>query len=221
MGQTLARHFTRIQQQFLDEVRQEPYLIEKFYLTGGTALAACYLNHRESEDIDLFTDSSFEESSVIASMSRIATRLHVKSTLAKIHERLRYDLAFPDRQLLKIDFVFYDFKHIEPVNHLDSLVVDSIEDIAVNKLLALSQRTASKDFVDLFFLLKKYTMWDLRHGVEHKFKLDIDSFYLSALFAKVEDLTDMPLMKKKLSLEVLKKFFLKEARTLAAPMLKP
>jgi len=221
MGQTLAAHFTRIQQRFLDEVRREQYLIEKFYLTGGTALAAYYLNHRESEDIDLFTDAPFDESMVIAAMGRIATRLSVKSTLAKIHERLRYDLSFPKGGLLKIDFVFYDFKHIEPVNILDGLSVDSIADIAVNKLLALSQRTASKDFVDLFFLLKTYTMWDLRQAVEHKFKLDIDPFYLSALFAKAEDLTDMPIMKKKLTLDQLKKFFLNEAKTLASPMLKP
>lgn len=221
MGQTLTSHFTHIQKRFLDEVRREPYLIERFYLTGGTALAACYLNHRESEDIDLFTDKPFDETVIMAAMGRITDSLRVKSTLAKIHERLRYDLAFPKNQLLKVDFVFYDFKHIEPVNSLDRLSIDSIGDIAVNKLLALSQRTASKDFVDLYFLLKRYTVWDLRQSVEHKFKLDIDPFYLSALFSKAEELTDMPIMKKKLSLEVLKKFFLNEARALAAPMLKP
>lgn len=221
MGQTLTHHFTPIQQRFLDDVRRETYLAEKFYLTGGTALAACYLNHRESEDIDLFSDAPFDESTVIAAMKRISTHLGIKSTLAKIHERLRYDLSFSKGGLLKIDFVFYDFKHIEPVNTLDGLMIDSIGDIAVNKLLALSQRTASKDFVDLFFLLREYTMWDLRQAVEHKFKLDIDPFYLSALFAKAEDLTDMPIMKKKLSLDQLKKFFLNQAKTLAAPMLKP
>lgn len=221
MGQTLNSNFTHIQKRFLDEIRHEPYLIGKFYLTGGTALAACYLNHRESEDIDLFIDTPFDSATVMATMTRITAHLKVKATLATIHERLRYDLAFPNGQLLKIDFVFYDFKHLEPVNHLDTLAVDSIGDIAVNKLLALSQRTASKDFVDLYFLLKKYTVWDLRQSVEHKFKLDIDPFYLSALFSKAEELTDMPIMKKKLTLEVLKKFFLKEAKTLASPMLKP
>lgn len=221
MGQTLTHYFTRVQKYFLDEIRREPYLIEKFYLTGGTALAACYLNHRESEDMDLFTDTSFDEPTVIATMSRITTRLRVTSTLAKIHERLRYDLAFPKGELLKIDFVFYDFKHLEPVAMLDGFAIDSIADIAVNKLLSISQRTASKDFVDLYFLLKRYTVWDLRQSVEHKFKLDIDPFYLSALFTKAEELTDMPIMKKKLTLEELKTFFLKQAKDLAAPMLKP
>ena len=221
MGQTIKDQFTRIQKLFLDEVRREPYLIKQFYLTGGTALAACYLNHRESEDIDLFTDAPFAESTVISAMARIAARLRVKSILAKIHERLRYDLSFSRGELLKVDFVFYDFKHIKPVNALDELAVDSIGDIAVNKLLALSQRTASKDFVDLYFLLKKYTIWDLRQAVEHKFKMDIDPLYLSALFAKANDLTDMPIMKKKLTLEKLKTFFLREAKRLAMTMVKP
>lgn len=221
MGQALTRHFTRIQKRFLDEVRREQYLVERFYLTGGTALAACYLNHRESEDIDLFTDTPFDAAIVTATMTRIVSTLKVKATLATIHERLRYDLAFPKGELLKIDFVFYDFKHLEPVAMLDGLAIDSIADIAVNKLLSISQRTASKDFVDLYFLLKQYTIWDLRQAVEHKFKLDIDPFYLSALFSKAEELTDMPIMKKKLTLEQLKNFFLKQAKTLAAPLLKP
>ena len=38
-------------------------LIEKaesdFYLTGGTALGRCYLNHRYSDDIDLFLNNAF------------------------------------------------------------------------------------------------------------------------------------------------------------------
>ena len=186
MGQTLTHHFTRIQKMFLDEIRSDPYLRDKFYLTGGTALAACYLNHRESEDIDLFTNVSFDSATVIARMTRITTHLKAKATLTTIHERLRYDLAFSARQLLKIDFVFYDFKHLEPVKLLDGLAIDSIEDIAVNKLLAISQRTASKDYVDLYFLLKQFTMWDLRIGEEHKFGMEMEPLYIASLFNAVD-----------------------------------
>ncbi len=221
MGQAIKQHFTHIQQLFLKEICKDAFITETFYLTGGTALSACYLNHRLSEDIDLFSDTSFDESRVLASMTRIVSALHVSSTLEKIHERLRYDLIFPKQNLLKIDFVFYDFKHIEPVKYVDNLAVDSIGDIAVNKLLSISQRTASKDYVDLYFLLKKYTVWDLQHGVEHKFKMEIEPFYLSSLFAKVSEFTDLPIMKKKLTLDQLKQFFLMEAKQLARTMVKP
>lgn len=221
MGQTLKRYFTPIQRRFLNEIGKDTYITQAFYLTGGTALAACYLNHRLSEDIDLFSEAPFDESLIIASMKKITKQLAAKSTLTKIHGRLRYDLALPNNELLKIDFVFYDFKHIESTNQLGTLVVDSIEDIAVNKLLAISQRTASKDYVDLYFILKKYTVWDLRHGVERKFKMEIEPFYLSSLFAKAEELQELPIMKKKLTLDQLKRFFLKEAKRLALTMVKP
>lgn len=32
-------------------------ILSAFYLTGGTALSAFYLEHRVSEDLDFFTDS--------------------------------------------------------------------------------------------------------------------------------------------------------------------
>lgn len=221
MGQTLKQEFTKIQRLFLNQVVKDEYITRSFYLTGGTALSACYLNHRLSEDIDLFSDATFNESLVVAFMKRVAIDLDTSSTVTKFQERLRYDLAFPKGELLKIDFVFYDFKPIEKRNHLDTLAVDSIGDIAVNKLLALSQRTASKDFVDLYFLFKKYTVWDLRHGVEHKFKMEIEPLYLSSLFAKAAELQELPIMKKKLTLETLKRFFMNEAKRLASTMMKP
>lgn len=221
MGQALTQHFTKIQKLFLDQVQQDPNLVKTFYLTGGTALAAYYLNHRLSEDIDLFSDTPFDEATVIAAMAHLVTGLGVRSKLSKILGRLRYDLTFPNNKLLKVDFVFYDFSHIEPTNVFGTLVVDSMGDIAVNKLLSISQRTVSKDFVDLYFLLKKYTVWDLQHGVEHKFKLEIEPLYLSSLFAKSEKLTDLPVMKKKLTLDQLKTFFLAQARRLASKFVKP
>jgi hypothetical protein len=154
-------------------------------------------------------------------MTRIAATLNAKATLSTINERLRYDLAFRGKQLLKIDFVFYDFKHLESVNILDGLAVDSIEDIAVNKLLAISQRTASKDYVDLYFLLKQFTMWDLRIGEEHKFGMEMEPLYIASLFNSVDQLTTMPIMKKKLSLDTLRSFFTAEAKRLAMTMIKP
>lgn len=221
MGQSLKHDFTRGQQKFLAEVVKHGFLVNSFYLTGGTALSACYLNHRLSEDIDLFTPKKFDPTTVIASMAQISGVLHAKAALTTFEERLRYDLTFADGELLKIDFVSYYFEHLKPTNFLGSLAVDSIEDISVNKLLSISQRTASKDFVDLYFILKKYTVWDLRHGVEHKFKLELEPFYLSSLFAKAAELDALPVMKKKLSLDELQTFFLGEAKRLASKMVRP
>jgi predicted nucleotidyltransferase component of viral defense system len=222
MGKVDAFHFTPVQRTFLDALLTDPYIVETFYLTGGTALAACYLNHRMSEDIDLFSPKPLDEQRVVAVMSQRVGPIAKTIDYVRIHDRLGYTIAFPNNQKLKVDMVSYPYEQLEhPEKFYRGLPVDSIADIGVNKLMTISQRTASKDYVDLYCILKKYTMWDLRHGVAHKFKMDIEPLYTSSLYANVEELTDMPIMKKKLTLPQLKKFFLQQAKTLAAPMLKP
>ena len=221
MGKTLTTHFTRDQRTFLSHLRTFPPILTSFYLTGGTALAACYFNHRVSEDIDLFSRHPFRHEHVISTMAAISKRMRAKTTYAIVDTSLRYDMLLAGNRKLKIDFVHYDFTQLEKPNNLDGLSVDSIEDISVNKLLTISQRTAPKDFVDLYFVLKQYTLWDLRIGVEHKFGLEIEPLYMASLLKKVDELDTLPVMKKKLSLETLKTFFLAETKKLAAPMLKP
>jgi len=221
MGKTLTAHFTKDQQAFLSLLRTFPPILTSFYLTGGTALAACYFDHRVSEDIDLFTRHPFRQEQVIAMMAAISKRMHAKTTYTTVDTSLRYDMQLPGNRKLKIDFVHYDFTQLEKPNDLDGLLVDSIEDISVNKLLTISQRTASKDFVDLYFILKTYTLWDLRIGVEHKFGLEMEPFYIASLLKKVDELDTLPIMKKKLSLKTLKTFFLAEAKKLALTMVKP
>jgi hypothetical protein len=54
MGKTtiLKKHH----QEFLELVLKEPFLTKRFYWTGGTVLSEFYLHHRESDDIDLFSE---------------------------------------------------------------------------------------------------------------------------------------------------------------------
>lgn len=221
MGQTLKTHFTKEQETFLSLFRGYPRMLEVFYLTGGTALAACYYNHRLSEDIDLFTPKLFDQTGVISVMRDISKKMKAKSKVNRINDSLRYDMLLPHKKLFKIDFVPYEFVQLKMPWRLDGLAIDSIEDISVNKLLAISQRTASKDYVDLYEILKKYTLWDLRIGVEHKFGMELEPLYISSLLKNADLLTDMPIMKKKLSLKTLKTFFLAEAKKLAMTMVKP
>ena len=52
--------FTPLQKFIFDEFSQNPKLNKQFYFTGGTALSAIYLHHRESEDLDFFSESDFD-----------------------------------------------------------------------------------------------------------------------------------------------------------------
>lgn len=58
MGQKVAQGegLTSRQKEFLAVVLQTPYILKKFYLSGGTALSSWYLHHRESFDLDFFSE---------------------------------------------------------------------------------------------------------------------------------------------------------------------
>jgi len=97
--------------------------------------------------------------------------------------------------------------------------IDTKGDIAVNKLLVITQRTTVKDFVDLYFLLQKdFSWWDLLSGTEKKFGMELDKLYLSSLLTKIEQFDVLPVMKNALTIKELKQFFLSEAKRLAMTM---
>jgi len=48
------------QNQILDKIAQDSFISSQFYFTGGTALSEVYLQHRESDDLDFFTDRTFD-----------------------------------------------------------------------------------------------------------------------------------------------------------------
>lgn len=45
-----------IHHRFLEAINQKSYITKNYYWTGGTVLSEFYLHHRDSEDIDLFTE---------------------------------------------------------------------------------------------------------------------------------------------------------------------
>jgi hypothetical protein len=211
---------TSIQTDFLALVTSSPYLVKTFYLTGGTALAVFYLDHRLSEDIDLFSENPYDQDFVRGWMAE-QKKLHSwKLTYAQVFERQTYEIIWKESSL-KIEFVHYPHKQIaaSAMNH-NGLMVDSIEDIAANKLLTITQRNQTKDYVDLYFLLKRFTFWDLMHGATGKFGVELEPFYLSSILPQVEKLTALPVMKKKLTLPQLKKYFLSEAKRLGRRFVK-
>ena len=63
------------QKDFLELFKQNNFLVKKFYLTGGTALAAFYLYHRYSEDIDFFSEEEVDLLPIDAFLKNIKNKL--------------------------------------------------------------------------------------------------------------------------------------------------
>ncbi len=197
---------TPLQGAFLAEFFKAP-VGQEFFLTGGTALAAYYLRHRYSEDIDLFTLSSTALNEASNSLPSIALNLG-----AKLEERFRtasFQQAFirTDGEELKIDFVRDVGAQFGEHQRLGNIIVDSELNIAVNKITAIFGRTTPKDFVDLYFLLKKgYDLDELMQLAKGK-DLGFTEFYFAGMLRESRRVTTLPRMIEPVTIEELRAFF--------------
>jgi len=197
-------------------VRSNQYLIDKFYFTGGTVLSEYYLKHRYSEDLDFFTEKQLEPDALFSIITKLAVYLDAKVEPRLIENRMYIcDYIFINNDHLKVDFCHYPHPRLKEPKKDENLMIDSLFDIAVNKLATVGQRTTIKDFVDLYYLWKKFGFWDLTYGVEKKFHIKFDPFLVSSDLLAINTIEDMPRMIKPLKLEILKKFYRQKAQELA------
>lgn len=205
-----ASIITPDQQFVLDQIRKNKFISETFYFTGGTALAEHYLQHRYSDDIDLFSFEKFENHIIFSFMTEISKNKY--SVESRLNEVVYSFFLKPIQgEVLKVDFGNYPYRCVEKSTNINGIQIDSLLDIAINKLLTVSQRTSVKDFVDLYFLLQCHSLYDLMEGVKVKFGVKIEPFLLSSDFLKVNDFTFLPRMIKPLKLNDLVSFFRDQA----------
>lgn len=138
--------------ELLRELMKLPAL-EGFNLAGGTALAL-QIGHRISVDLDFFGDVDFEGITILDSLRDIAE--------IKIINQSRAILIL-NVNGIKVDFVRYRYPLLHPVREMDGVRLFSILDIGSMKLAAITNRGRKRDFFDLFFIMRAYS---LRHLLE-------------------------------------------------------
>lgn len=187
------------QKRLIDAFCLHGELQKHFYLSGGTALAAYYLKHRTSDDLDFFTSDVVDLAMVTEFAKQMKKELKAKEFTTK--------------------FTYYPFPHLEPLVEKNGVMIDSLYDIAVNKLFTLLDRNEPKDFVDLYFLLARFTLKKLARGVKKKFDMTISPLTLGSELLKVRHHTMMPRMIRPLSHDELVAFFEKQAAALKKDIL--
>lgn len=105
---------------------------------------------------------------------------------------------------------------LKPPVHLNiegiKVLVDSLEDIAANKMLALYGRAEPRDFIDIYFLSKEY--FDFMEVVQMAGQKDtgFDLYWLAAATQEAERIDLLPVkMHRPFNLSDMKVFF-KEQR---------
>lgn len=135
--------------------------MSSFYLSGGTALSL-HLGHRESEDLDFFNQASFNPYKLEREIIRYGTLSQTELAEGTLNTFLNS---------VKLQFLEYPYPLLEPTINWKGIKLSSIIDIACTKLQTISMRGSKKDFVDLYFLLKEYSLADLIAATEKKYIL--------------------------------------------------
>ncbi|MBI5485175.1 MAG: nucleotidyl transferase AbiEii/AbiGii toxin family protein [Deltaproteobacteria bacterium] len=134
---------------------------DRFYLSGGTALSRWHYDHRYSDDLDLFfRGDAFprEEFSVIYRevAARLAGDFQIEAAIDGEYFK-RIFITHKDVSL-KVEFIYENYPHCGEYLKSNDCLIDSSENIAVNKITAVQDRKTAKDFVDLYFLLNDFEL---------------------------------------------------------------
>lgn len=155
-------HTKAVEQKTLDLLIRLSELdcLQDFILVGGTALALQY-GHRKSIDLDFFGDVSELDESFFTEFFRSVGDAHL---INKSRVMLGY---FIDN--IKVDVVKYKYPFLNNPIENGPIRLAHPQDIGAMKLAAITGRGKKKDFVDLYYLLKEYSMSDLCNFYQRKF----------------------------------------------------
>jgi len=146
-GEQINFHFdilSRVTKKALDFLSKQNWLKNsKWYLAGGTALAL-QTGHRRSIDLDFFSeDKQFDEKKLLTNFKNVSdwhTNFEEPGTI--------YGALLK----AKVSFIAYPFfVPVQPPVFYGNIRILTPQDIAVMKIIAISQRGRKRDFYDLYW----------------------------------------------------------------------
>ena len=181
-------------------------VLKEFMLVGGTALSL-QIGHRISIDIDLFTQSDFDNNQM----------------LEYLEENYLYQVQYQNVNTLKgiIQGVFVDLiRHNYPIIRcevfLEGVKLASLHDIAAMKVNAITGNGSRvKDFIDIYFLLEKLSFSEIIAAYMEKYKFRNEFQAVKSLTWFDDAITEnWPnlLLQPELTFDAVKEKILKEAK---------
>lgn len=158
-----------------------------FRLVGGTSLSL-QLGHRESIDIDLFTDKDYGT----IDFSMLEAKL-VETFPYVDYQRIElvgmgksYFIGNNKHELIKLD-LFYTDTFVFPIIHKQNIRFSSIEEVIAMKLEIIANGGRKKDFWDIHELLNKFTLEEM---IEFYLKRNPYSYSKDDLLSKMIDFSN-------------------------------
>ena len=191
----------------LEKIANKKFVLP-FYLAGGTALAI-HLGHRLSIDLDFFTPEVFSVSLVRGELAGLGSfRVTGESDDGTLNGILND---------VQVSFFLYPYKNVYPLIHFEGIFLADERDIAAMKIDAISTRGSKKDFVDLYFLLKKYSLREIINFFEIRYhNVAYNRLHILKSLSYFENAEDdpLPIMLQKVAWQEVKHMITDEAKKL-------
>lgn len=130
----------------------------KLYLTGGTALGRFYLNHRYSDDIDLFTHSDNSFKDIVTKIRYILdSAFHTLTDKLILYDDFVRIWVKENDCELKVEFVNDVAYRWGKIIQINDIPIDNPGNILANKLTAVVSRDEPKDVFDIIHISLNYS----------------------------------------------------------------
>lgn len=176
------------------------------YLVGGTALAL-QLGHRVSEDFDFFRNKELDKS-FISKVYKVFKGYDIKVSF-RHPEQINLTI-----DSVKFNFVRYRYPLIFGLKKFKNINLASPQEIALMKAFTLGLRITLKDYVDLYFILKKriISLREIIKGCEKKYKKEFNGRLFLEQLISVEEAEEVKIefLGQSVSRKEMQEFFEKE-----------
>ena len=186
---------------------QKTELLKSTRLVGGTALALL-LGHRLSIDLDFFGQVEDDTETIAKILTAEGFNINMTTRMKHIH--------LLTINGIKVDIVNYSYSWIDNLIEENGIRLAGLKDIAAMKIAAITNRGSKKDFIDIYFLLKHFSLKEIMNLYIEKYPDSTPflackslSYFADAdnqLMPKMLIPTEWENVKKKIANEV--KFFL-------------
>ncbi len=138
--------------------------LRSFRLVGGTALAL-QLGHRISVDLDLFTDTAFDEQQL---------REYLERNYGMQTDYMSRSTVKGEIDGVQIDCIAHEYPWLQEPTEEDGIRLACLPDICAMKLNAISGNgTRIKDFIDVAWLSAHYTLNEMLDFYEHRYNANV------------------------------------------------
>ena len=154
-----------------------------FRLVGGTALSL-YRGHRESVDIDLFSDVPYDSIDfAVIDIFLYKTYSYVDTNEFKVVGMGKsYYIGNSKDDCIKLD-LFYTERFIQNVNLIDGLRLATVEEIVAMKIDVISKGGRKKDFWDIHELKDDYSIEKMFDVHKERYHYTHDQIQIKSSFS--------------------------------------